>query len=154
LTHIDVGIRLQHPHAKVPTKGHENDACFDLYSVERDTVQPFVWEDENGVRVGSRTIVDTGIVLNIPPGWAGFIEPRSGLAMGAGVIVLAGVIDSGYQGTVKVCLASLGDTALEIMPGERIAQIHFREVPVVRFLVEATATASLRGASGFGSTGK
>lgn len=152
---VEVGVRKLVPEAQVPTKAHERDACFDLYAHEIKFV------DDN------RVAVSTGIALDIPSGYAGFIEPRSSLAINWGVVVLGGVIDSGYEGDVTILLLFSSLSRPVLNRGQRIAQIHFRKVEPV-LLVEKTgvgvstntatnvtsSTMSLRGVGGFGSTGQ
>ena len=107
------------------------------------------------VEPGARELVPTGLVLQIPPGYEGQVRPRSGLAWKHGVTVLnaPGTIDSDYRGEVCVVLVNLGTEPFEITRGLRIAQLVI--APVTRaVLVEAGSLEdSVRGASGFGSTG-
>jgi dUTP pyrophosphatase len=104
---------------------------------------------------GTRALVPTGLVLELPRGFEGQVRPRSGLAMRHGVTVLnsPGTIDADYRGEVQVLLVNLGDAPFSIARGERIAQLVV--APVVRAtLAEVRAVgATLRGAGGFGSTG-
>ena len=102
---------------------------------------------------GGRRVVETGFAWEIPAGMVGVIRPRSGLAVREGLHVLAGVIDSDYRGEVKVLLVNLGDEAITIMTGDRIAQMvvtlfHGPELIEVDELDTAD-----RGDGGFGSTG-
>jgi dUTP pyrophosphatase len=91
----------------------------------------------------------------IPPGWAGFVLPRSGLALHQGLTVLnaPGLIDSGYRGEIKVLLINHGDQVVAIGRGERIAQLVIQPVANVEVVDVQTLPASERGAGGFGSTG-
>lgn len=104
---------------------------------------------------GGRSLIPTGLRLEIPPGYEGQVRPRSGLALKRGLTVLnsPGTIDADYRGEVGVILINLSREAQRIEPGERIAQLVF--APVARaVLVEAESLAdSERGAGGFGSTG-
>ena len=103
-----------------------------------------------------RLLVGTGIALAIPPGYEGQIRPRSGFALKDGVTVLnsPGTIDSDYRGEVKVLLVNLGNSAIEIRTGDRIAQLII--APVARAVLQPveTFTDTIRGDAGFGSTGK
>ena len=105
---------------------------------------------------GARALVGTGFALALPPDCEGQIRPRSGLAAKRGVTVLnaPGTIDADYRGEVKVLLVNLGDGAVEIAPGDRIAQLVV--APVARLThVEVDALPDTeRGAGGFGSTGR
>lgn len=105
---------------------------------------------------GQRATVETGLHLEIPPGFVGLLKDRSSMAA-AGIHTLAGVIDSAYRGELKVLLVNLGDDTIAIEQGQKIAQLLI--VPVYTGaldFVEALAelAESARGAGGFGSTGR
>lgn len=127
--------------AKAPSRATHGAAGFDLYAVERIDIRP-----------GAQATIDTGVAMAIPDGWCGKIMPRSGLATKYKINVHAGLIDSDYRGSVKVCLINHGHKLIEIRPGERIAQIvfiqHLKDAIVVQSLDGTT-----RGSGGFGSTG-
>tara|TARA_R100001377_G_scaffold75971_1_gene52722 strand:- start:1225 stop:1653 length:429 start_codon:yes stop_codon:yes gene_type:complete len=128
--------------ASVPTRAHEHDAGWDLYSSE----QTFVISSK-------RKLVSTAISLVIPDGHVGLIWPRSGLAAKKGIDVFAGVIDSGYRGEIKVCLYNSSGINFEINKGDRIAQIIFHKLPQTEMLEVDSLDDSIRGDSGFGSSG-
>lgn len=128
--------------ANLPTKSHSSDAGWDLYSVEELNLQP-----------GQRHAVYTGVAFEIPNGYAGLIWPRSGMSVKKGIDVLAGVIDSGYRGEIKVCLLNTGQEPCIIKKGDRIAQIIFQEVPKFNLEIVDEFSNSDRGEGGFGSTG-
>ncbi|PZU85986.1 MAG: dUTP diphosphatase [Shinella sp.] len=104
---------------------------------------------------GQRALVPTGFVMEIPEGFEAQIRPRSGLAFKNGITCLntPGTIDSDYRGEVKVLLINLGDEPFEITRGMRIAQTIIAPVTQVRVQEVAEASATDRGAGGFGSTG-
>lgn len=105
---------------------------------------------------GGRTLVPTGISIAIPDGYAGFIQPRSGLAYKHGVTVLntPGLIDSGYRGELKVLLINTDPTTdFEVVRGERIAQLVIQAYEEVNFEEVQNLPDSERGLGGFGSTG-
>lgn len=104
---------------------------------------------------GSRTAIPTGLALAIPPGFEGQVRARSGLARrhGIGVVNAPGTIDSDYRGEIHVLLVNLGEEAVDITRGMRIAQLVIAPVVQATLLVKATLPASDRGAGGFGSTG-
>jgi len=128
--------------ASVPTRAHEHDAGWDLYSSERSLIIS-----------SKRRIVSTSMSLAIPDGYVGLIWPRSGLAVKKGIDVFAGVIDSGYRGEIKVCLYNSSKTNFEINKGDRIAQIIFHKLPQTEMLEVDSLDDSIRGDSGFGSSG-
>jgi dUTP pyrophosphatase len=99
--------------------------------------------------------VPTGLALAIPPGFAGLVLPRSGLALRHGVTLLntPGLIDAGYRGEVKVLLVNLGAVPVTLSRGDRIAQLVVQRVERVTLAPVAELPASARGAGGFGSTG-
>jgi len=104
---------------------------------------------------GDRVNVPTGIALALPDGWEGQVRSRSGLALKHGVTVLnsPGTIDADYRGEVKVILANLGNAAVTISRGERIAQLVIAPVSRAEWQLTADLPQTRRGAGGFGSTG-
>jgi dUTP pyrophosphatase len=129
----------------MPSRAHAGDAGLDLVSVDRCVLEP-----------GARAMVGTGIAIAVPPGWAGLVCPRSGLAArhGIGVVNSPGVIDAGYRGEVRVVLHNTDPIeSFEVVPGDRIAQLVL--TPVLLAEVEETHELSVAGrdAGGFGSTG-
>jgi dUTP pyrophosphatase len=128
----------------VPHYAHADDAGLDLYAAESVTLDP-----------GARALVPTGIALAIPPGFAGFVVPRSGLALRHGVTLLntPGLVDAGYRGEIKALLVNHGEAAVTLRRGERIAQLVVQRVERVELTPVAELSASTRGAGGFGSTG-
>jgi dUTP diphosphatase len=141
---IDVAVRRLRDEAVVPSQAYDGDAGFDLTACEGITIGP-----------GERAVVPTGIAVEIPSGYAGFVQPRSGLAArhGIGVVNSPGLIDSGYRGEISVVL--LNTDAREpftVDRGMRIAQLVIAPVASVRLVeVEELATTE-RGAHGFGSS--
>jgi dUTP pyrophosphatase len=106
---------------------------------------------------GGRAVVPTGIALAIPVGYAGFIQPRSGLAMRHGVTCLntPGLIDCGYRDELAVLLVNTDpETAYEVQRGDRIAQLVIQRVETAAFVEVAELPPSERGLGGFGSTGR
>src|SRR5262249_25016677 len=104
---------------------------------------------------GERRLVPTGLAVAIPPGYAGLVLPRSGLAMQKGVTVLnaPGLIDSGYRGELKVLLINHAAEPVELARGERIAQLVVQPGAEVKLMEVARLPESERGMGGFGSTG-
>ena len=113
-------------------------------------------EDVTLLAGGGRALVPTGISIAIPDGYAGFIQPRSGLAYKHGVTVLntPGLIDSGYRGELKVLLINTDpSTDFQVTRGERIAQLVIHAYEEVNFVEVQELPDSERGLGGFGSTG-
>jgi dUTP pyrophosphatase len=105
---------------------------------------------------GARAVVRTGVAVAIPPGHAGFVQPRSGLAANAGITIVnsPGLIDSGYRGELLVILLNTGDAPFEVEPGMRIAQLVVLELPDVALREVDELPESERGARGHGSSGR
>jgi dUTP pyrophosphatase len=134
------------PDAIVPTRAHPGDAGLDLCAVEACDLAP-----------GGRDAVPTGLAVAIPPGWAGLVVPRSGLARRHGVTVAnaPGLIDAGYRGELQVLLVNLSDRPHRVEVGDRVAQLVC--VPVDggdAVLVDELPPSDGRGDGGFGSTGR
>jgi len=131
---------------EMPPLGHAKpgDAGVDLRATQAVSLQP-----------GERSLIPTGIALAIPEGYAGFVQPRSGMALnkGLGLLNSPGLIDSGYRGEIKVIAINLDASALEIARGDRIAQLVILPVPPVAYEEVERLPESERGAGGFGSTG-
>ena len=102
-----------------------------------------------------RTIIPTGLYVQIPHGFEAQVRPRSGLALRKGLTVLnsPGTIDADYRGEIRVILVNLSSEEVIIQPGERIAQIVFAPVIQAEFAKQEELTNTRRGAGGFGSTG-
>lgn len=130
------------PEAKLPTKGTEGAAGFDLYALEKGGIAP-----------KTRLAIDTGISVAIPLGWYGRIAPRSGLAHNQGIDVLAGVIDSDYRGPVKAILINHGSGDFKFEAGDRIAQLVLEKCGTWQIREVTSLDESARGGGGFGSTG-
>ena len=128
----------------LPARAYAGDAGFDLAACERVELGP-----------GERALVPTGLAVAIPDGYAGFVQPRSGLAAKHGISIVntPGLVDSGYRGELKVAL--LNTDAREpfvVMPGMRIAQLVVLPVPDVDLVEVDELPESERGVRGFGST--
>jgi dUTP pyrophosphatase len=108
------------------------------------------------LRAGQRALIPTGLILELPAGFEAQVRPRSGLALKHGITVLnsPGTVDSDYRGEVKVLLVNLGDGPFTIARGERIAQLVVARCEHVALVDAPTASATRRGAGGFGSTGR
>jgi dUTP pyrophosphatase len=105
---------------------------------------------------GERALVGTGLAVALPDGYAGFVHPRSGLAVRTGLSIVnaPGTIDAGYRGEIRVCLINLDPRVeLFVRRGDRIAQLVVQQVEQVRFVEVGELPPSARGAGGYGSTG-
>src|SRR5688500_14981317 len=143
---MELRVRRLDEDAVLPTRAHEGDAGLDLRAVERARIAP-------GERVGVRT----GIAVEIPDGHAGLVLPRSGLAARHGITLVnaPGLIDSGYRGEVQVLLLNTDrDTAFEIAPGDRIAQLLLTPFLEPEPAEDAELGVSARGENGFGASGR
>lgn len=137
------------PDLPVPTYSRSGDAGADLYARHDVTL----------AARGGRALVPTGLIVAIPPGHAGFVQPRSGLALRHGVTCLntPGLIDPGYRGELSVLLVNTDpDDDYEVHRGDRIAQLVIQRVEAADFRVTELADlpAAQRGDGGFGHTGR
>lgn len=135
-------IKKLRPDAYIPTRGSDQAAGLDLYSVSSIVVPP-----------GDRALIPTGISISIPKNTYFRIAPRSGLAYKNGIDVLAGVIDSDYRGEIKILIVNLGKNKFLINPGDRIAQGILERILVLDVEEITELDDTNRGADGFGSTG-
>ena len=127
--------------AKMPTKAHDTDAGFDLYTPQR-----FI------IRSGSSAIIDTGVHIEIPKGYVGFLKSKSGLNVKHG-ITGEGVIDAGYTGSIVAKLYNDGEPIV-FEEGQKIIQIVFLPIPEVELELTDSFEQTERGDNGFGSSGK
>ena len=144
---LDLPVLRLDPDLPLPAYARAGDAGIDLVAREDVTLAP----------AGGRALVATGIAIVLPEGYAGLVQPRSGLAFKHGVTVLntPGLIDSGYRGELKVCLINHDPTEpFEVTRGERIAQLVVQAVEHVTFVEVDTLDDSERGDKGFGSSGR
>ena len=141
---IEVEIVRLRAEARVPERAYAGDAGVDLAACEPVTLAP-----------GERALVSTGLAVAIPDGYAGFVQPRSGLATRHGVTIVnaPGLIDSGYRGEIQVVLLNTDKEAtFSAEAGERIAQLVILPVPEVVFREVDELPSSERGVRGFGSS--
>lgn len=142
-------IRVQRldPDLPLPKQQHADDAGYDLHARE----------DVELAAGGGRAIVPTGLAVAIPPGYGGFVLPRSGLALKHGITCLnaPGLIDPQYRGELKVLLVNTDPTeGYTVHRGDRIAQLVIQAVATVDWVEVDTLDATARDAYGFGSTGR
>jgi dUTP pyrophosphatase len=144
---LEVPLRRLDPDLAMPAYAREGDAGADLVAREGTTLAPG----------GGRALIPTGIALAIPQGYAGFIQPRSGLALRHGVTCLntPGLIDAGYRDELRVLLVNLDSSeAYEVHRGDRIAQLVIQRVEAAAFVAVDDLPDSARGVGGFGHSGR
>jgi dUTP pyrophosphatase len=141
---IELQIARLRPDAVVPVRAYAGDAGLDLASCERDELAP-----------GERATVGTGLAVAIPEGHAGFVQPRSGLAMRHGIALVnsPGLIDSGYRGELRIVILNTDrHESFTIEPGMRIAQLVVMRLPEFELVEVDELPESERGVRGFGSS--
>lgn len=142
---VDVLLQRLTEDAEVPTYARPGDAGADLVTTVDVVLAP-----------GQRALVPTGIAIALPPGYAAFVHPRSGLAARCGLSIVnaPGTVDAGYRGEISVLLVNLDPrTPVRLSKGDRIAQLVVQAVERAEFRVVEDLPPSERGAGGYGSTG-
>lgn len=143
---MKVPIRLLDEGLPVPSYAYPGDAGADLVSREDVVLAP-----------GERRLVPTGVAIALPVGYAGFVHPRSGLAMrhGLSIVNAPGTVDAGYRGEIMVALVNLDrHEPITLSRGERIAQLVVQQVEQADFEPVDTLPESVRGTGGYGSSGR
>ena len=138
-------VRRLHPGARLPARAHPGDAGYDLFAAGGVSLAP-----------GERAVVPTGIAIELPPGHAGWVVPRSGLARRHGIALVnaPGLIDEGYRGEIGVLLLNTDRSeTVELAAGDRIAQLVVMAVTAPEVVEVEELEKTARGAGGFGSTG-
>ena len=141
---IELPVRRLRPDAALPARAYAGDAGFDLAACERVELGP-----------GERAAVPTGLAVAIPEGYAGYVQPRSGLAARNGLTIVntPGLVDSGYRGELVVILLNTDrEVPFVVEPGMRIAQLVVLPVPEVELVEVDELPESERGVRGFGSS--
>lgn len=147
MTTFDVNIKKMNEKAIIPTYGSDFAAGADLYACLDESLV---------IEPGETVFIHTGVAVELPIGYAGFVFARSGLASKRGLAPAnkVGVIDCDYRGEIMTALHNHGNTAQTIEHGERIAQLVIMPYAVARFNVCQELSETVRGEGGFGSTGK
>jgi dUTP diphosphatase len=141
---IELEITRTRADARLPERAYVGDAGLDLAACEPISLGP-----------GERAVVPTGLAVAIPEGYAGFVQPRSGLAARHGLTIVnaPGLIDSGYRGEIQVVLLNTDrEHGFTAEPGERIAQLVVLPVPEISLREVEELPPSERGVRGFGSS--
>lgn len=134
------------PDATLPSRAHDGDAGLDLHAAEAARLGP-----------GERGTVGTGVAAEIPPGHAGLVLPRSGLAARHGIALVnsPGLIDAGYRGEIRILLLNTDrEASFDVQPGDRIAQLLLVPFAVAEPIEADELAASVRGEGGLGSSGR
>jgi dUTP diphosphatase len=143
----ELQVRLLHPAAQPPARTRPGDAAYDLRCLEGFSLWP-----------RERATVPTGVAVALPPGVAGLVTPRSGLAARHGIALVnsPGLIDPNYRGELRIVLVNLGDARFEAHAGDRIAQLLLVPfvAPDVSVVDELPPSPDDRGENGFGSSGR
>ncbi|HWB21375.1 MAG TPA: dUTP diphosphatase [Gaiellaceae bacterium] len=141
---IELAIQRLRPEAVIPERAYAGDAGLDLSACDQVVLEP-----------GERALVATGLAVAIPEGYAGFVQPRSGLATKHGISIVntPGLIDSGYRGELKVTLINTDPReAFAVEAGMRIAQLVILPIPELELVEVDELPESERGVRGFGSS--
>jgi dUTP pyrophosphatase len=141
---IELPIQRLRKEAIVPERAYTGDAGLDLAACERVELAP-----------GERALVGTGLAVAIPEGYAGFVQPRSGLAARHGLTIVnsPGLVDAGYRGELRVILLNTDSSEpFVVEPGMRIAQLVVLPIPELELVEVDELPASERGVRGFGSS--
>lgn len=144
---FDIQVKIKRLDAGLPLPKYANpgDAGLDLYSAVDVDIEPM-----------HRAMIPTGVAIALPQGYAGFVQPRSGLALkkGLSIVNTPGLVDSGYRGELKVIAINTDvEAPIHIARGERVAQLVVQRVPAVELVEVDELDATERGEAGFGSTG-
>lgn len=143
---IQIKVKKLHPQAVVPGYMTEHAAGMDLCTVIET---PLV------LAPGERTLLPTGLAMEIPPGFEGQVRPRSGLALKQGIALVnsPGTIDADYRGEIGVIIINHGTEPVEFLPGDRIAQLIIAPVTRATLVETDSLNDSIRSSGGFGHTG-
>lgn len=141
---------------KIINKSDNNLPAYETSSSAGMDLRAYLPEGPITLKPMQRTLVPTGLFMEIPEGYEGQVRPRSGLAIKHGITVLntPGTIDADYRGEVKIILVNLSDTDFVINSGERVAQIVFAKCEQMEVINAETLSETERGEGGFGHTGR
>lgn len=145
MSRITVNIKRLDPSVEIPSYAYSGDAGLDLRANESCDIPPH-----------GRRLISTGLAIALPDGYAGFVQPRSGMALKRGLSIAntPGLIDAHYRGELKIIAVNLdGEQPIHIEKGERIAQLVVQEVPIVDLIEVDELDDTDRGTGGFGSSG-
>ncbi|MEV4169637.1 MULTISPECIES: dUTP diphosphatase [unclassified Nonomuraea] len=146
MSNVEILIQRLDPELPMPSYAHAGDAGADLHAAEDVELMP-----------GERAVVGTGVAIALPDGYAAFVHPRSGLAARNGVTLVnaPGTVDAGYRGEIRVTLINTdAKEPFRLKRGDRVAQLVVQRVERAVFSEVERLPGSVRGANGFGSTGR
>jgi dUTP pyrophosphatase len=139
---INVKVKRLDPRAKLPTKAYNNDAGWDVYAIQRIYIEPY-----------QVVVVNTGLALEIPPGWHVQVHTRSSFGK-KGIKCHLGIVDSGYRNEIGVIMQNNSLEHYIVETGDKFAQLLFLPVPIVSLTETDTLSDTDRGLNGYGSSGK
>jgi len=140
---MNINIKLLSSNSKIPTKARDDDAGYDLYSIDEYIIKPM-----------ERTLVKTGISLEIPNGYYGHISDRSGMALKKGAHCLGKVVDPSFRGEIGVIILNTDMyEPIKIQSGDRIAQMIFKKYENISFVESSDLEKTERDEKGYGSSG-
>lgn len=139
---MTIKIKKLSADAIIPRYANPSDAGMDFFARENAQVSP-----------GERKLISTGIALAIPPGYVGLIWDKSGIATKFGIKTMAGVIDAGYRGEIKILVHNLSTTPYTFEKGSKVAQLLIQPVEQRSLIVVDELDETERGEGGFGSSG-
>jgi len=139
---MEIKVKRLDPEAKLPRFALKSDAGMDFFSNKEYSIQP-----------GGVGLVETGIAMEIPEGFVGLIWDKSGIATKNSIKTLAGVVDAGYRGEVKIALINLGKSEYHVEAGAKVAQMLIQKIEEPEIVEVDELSSSVRGSGGFGSTG-
>ncbi len=142
LSYFMLKIKKVSPSAVLPHYAHPHDAGLDLYASEMMVIP-----------AGERKLIPTGLAMAIPAGYVGLIWDKSGMATQHGLKTMAGVIDAGYRGEIKIVMHNVSDQPYTVQAGTKIAQMLIQPVEQKQIVEVQELDDTSRGAGGFGSTG-
>lgn len=139
---MQVKVKKLHEDAVIPFKAHKSDAGFDLFAVKDTIIWPF-----------GKKKVETGIAIELPPGYELQVRPRSGLSLKTNTLVIFGTVDSGYRGEIGIIMTNIGNREFYVNKGDKIAQAVIQKIPDIELVEADELDDGERQESGFGSTG-
>lgn len=139
---MEVQVKKLDERATLPKYAHDDDAGMDFFSLEDVSIAP-----------GERQAVATGIALAIPEGYVGLFWDKSGVSVKAGLTTMAGVVDAGYRGELKIVLLNTSDTTQTFAAGDKVAQMLIQSIEHPQLVVVDELEDTARDEGGFGSTG-